>query len=31
MNVLKFGGGCLRDAAGFKRAAALAAGESPRP
>ena len=31
MKVLKFGGGCLRDAAGFERAAALAAGESPRP
>jgi aspartate kinase len=31
MKVLKFGGGCLRDAAGFKRAAALAASESPRP
>ena len=31
MKVLKFGGGCLRDAAGFGRAAALAAAESPRP
>jgi aspartate kinase len=31
MKVLKFGGGCLRDAAGFERAAALAAAESPRP
>jgi aspartate kinase len=31
MKVLKFGGGCLRNAAGFKRAAVLAAGESPRP
>lgn len=31
MKVLKFGGGCLRDAAGFERAAALTAGETPRP
>jgi aspartokinase/homoserine dehydrogenase 1 len=31
VKVLKFGGGCLRDAAGFKRAAALAARETPRP
>lgn len=31
MNVLKFGGGCLRDADGFRRAADVAANESPRP
>lgn len=31
MKVLKFGGGCLRDAAGFRRAAALVAAEFPRP
>jgi aspartate kinase len=31
MKVLKFGGGCLRDAEGFRKAAALAAVESPSP